>query len=204
MARNVFDVIQDRTLCQPPKWLPQNLHYAVITGSVAYGVSSDTSDMDVVGYCIPRKEDVFPHLRGEILGFGNQVQRFEQWQQHHVFDKSSKQEYDFTIYSIVKYFQLAMDNNPNILDVLFVPNRCVLYCSPVAQMVRDNRKMFLHKGSYHKFRGYAYQMLHKLGNRSETMKKEEKTPKHIKHILEKINAKDLEYLSSEKKKRNIT
>jgi len=168
MTRNIFDVIQDRTLCQPPKWLPQNLHYAVITGSVAYGVSSDTSDMDVVGYCIPRKEDVFPHLRGEILGFGNQVQRFEQWQQHHVLDKSSKQEYDFTIYSIVKYFQLAMDNNPNILDVLFVPNRCVLYCSPVAQMVRDNRKLFLHKGSHHKFRGYAYSQLHKIGTKTNS------------------------------------
>lgn len=168
MARNIFDVIQDRTLCQPPKWLAHNLHYAVITGSVAYGVSSDTSDMDVVGFCIPHKEDIFPHLRGEILGFGNQIQRFQQWQQHHVFDKSTNQEYDFTIYSIVKYFQLAMENNPNSVELLFVPQRCVLYCSPVAQMVRDNRKLFLHKGCYPKYRGYSYAQLHKIGTKANS------------------------------------
>lgn len=168
MTRNIFEVIQDRTLCQPPKWLPNNLQYAVITGSVAYGVSSDTSDMDVVGFCIPHKEDIFPHLRGEILGFGNQKQRFNQWQQHHVYDKSAKQEYDFTIYNIVKYFQLAMENNPNAVELLFVPQRCVLYASPVAQMVRDNRKLFLHKGCYPKYRGYSYAQLHKIGTKANS------------------------------------
>ena len=68
-----------------------------------------------------------------------------------------------SIYSIVKFFQLCMENNPNMVDTLFVPQRCVLFCSPVAQLVRDNRRMFLHKGSYHKFRGYAYSQLHKIG-----------------------------------------
>lgn len=168
MARNIFEVLQDTTLCQPPKWLPHNLHYAVITGSVAYGVSSDTSDMDIVGFAIPPKEEIFPHLRGEILGFGNQIQRFNQWQQHHVYDASAKQEYDFTIYNIVKYFQLAMENNPNAVEILFVPQRCVLYCSPVAQMVRDNRKLFLHKGCYPKYRGYSYAQLHKIGTKSNS------------------------------------
>ena len=168
MPRNIFEVLQDRNICQPPEWLAQNLHYAVITGSVAYGVSSDTSDMDVVGFCIPKKEELFPHLRGEILGFGNQIQRFNQWQQHHVYDASAKQEYDFTIYNIVKYFQLAMENNPNAVELLFVPQRCVLYCSPVAQMVRDNRKLFLHKGCYPKYRGYSYAQLHKIGTKSNS------------------------------------
>jgi uncharacterized protein len=177
MSRNVFEVINDRTLCQPPKWLPQNVHYCVITGSVSYGVSSDTSDMDVVGFCIPPKEDIFPHLRGEIPGFGNQKQRFDVWQQHHILDKRYNQEYDFTIYSIVKFFQLAMENNPNIVDILFTPQRCVLYSSEVGQMVRDNRKLFLHKGSYHKFRGYAYSMLHKIGTKSNSS-----NPKRAKDI----------------------
>lgn len=54
-----------------------NVHYETIMGSVAYGVSSDTSDMDVYGFAIPPKDDVFPHLRGEILCFGKQHKRFE-------------------------------------------------------------------------------------------------------------------------------
>jgi uncharacterized protein len=168
MARRITEVIRDSTLVTPPKWLPDNLHYAVITGSVAYAVSSDTSDMDVVGFCIPPKDMIFPHLRGEIPGFGQQTQRFEVWQQHHVVDPSSKQEYDFAIYSIVKFFQLVMENNPNMLDVVFVPQRCVLFASPVAQMIRDNRHLFLHKGSYHKMRGYAYSQLHKIGTKANS------------------------------------
>ena len=53
-------------------------------GSMAYGVSSDSSDMDVYGFCVPEKETVFPHLRGEIPGFGTPQPRFEQWQEHHM------------------------------------------------------------------------------------------------------------------------
>jgi hypothetical protein len=34
---------------------------------VAYGVSSDTSDVDVYVWAIPPKEDSFRLLRGEIL-----------------------------------------------------------------------------------------------------------------------------------------
>jgi hypothetical protein len=37
-----------------------------------------------------QKYVVFPHLNGEILGFGHHVERFEQWQKHHVKDISTK------------------------------------------------------------------------------------------------------------------
>jgi len=69
-------------LAKPPPWLTDNILYETIMGSVAYGVSSDSSDMDVYGWAIPPKEDVFPHLRGDILGFGKQAERFAQFQQH--------------------------------------------------------------------------------------------------------------------------
>ena len=200
MASRV-QLMKQKGLIAPPKWLPQNVHYEVIMGSVAYAVSSDTSDMDVYGFCIPPKEDVFPHLRGEIPGFGRQIQRFEQYQQHKVIDKETRQEYDFTIYSIVKYFNLCMENNPNFVDSIFVPQRCVLCCSSIGQMLRDRRKLFLHKGSYTKFRGYAYQQLSKLGNHSNEVEK--KMPLKIKGILEKIDKKDLKFLNEEKQKRNL-
>ena len=85
MASTVYKLNQ-RGLITPPKWLPDNIHYETIMGSISYGASSDTSDFDVLGFAIPPKEDVFPHLRGEILGFGRQKNRFEQYQQHHIVD----------------------------------------------------------------------------------------------------------------------
>jgi hypothetical protein len=58
-------------------------------GSVAYGVSSDTSDVDVYGWAIPPKDDLFPHLRGEVPGFGEPRPRFEQYQEHHIRDQDA-------------------------------------------------------------------------------------------------------------------
>ena len=150
-----------KALCSPPTWLPDNIHYETQMGSVAYGVSSDDSDIDVYGFCIPKKDVIFPHLQGEILGFGRQVKRFDQWQEHHILDKDSGKEYDCSIYNIVKYFQLVMENNPNMIDSLFTPDRCVLHITKIGTMVRENRKLFLCKKAWHTFKGYAYDQAHK-------------------------------------------
>jgi predicted nucleotidyltransferase len=142
-------------------------------GSVAYGVSGDTSDIDVYGFCIPPKDIVFPHLAGIIPGFGKQHQKFEQYQEHHIKSPDSDKEYDLSIYSIIKFFQLCMENNPNMLDSLFTPRRCVLHSTAVGEMVRDRRKMFLHKGCWPKYKGYAYAQLQKMrGQKREGKRKE--------------------------------
>ena len=78
--------LTDRGLIKPPRWLPGGVQYETIMGSVAYGVSSDTSDLDVYGWAIPPRDDVFPHLRGEIPGFGTPKPQFQQYQEHHVVD----------------------------------------------------------------------------------------------------------------------
>jgi predicted nucleotidyltransferase len=139
-------------------------------GSEAYGVSSNDSDRDIYGMCIPPKGLVFPHLDGQILGFGRQIQRFDQWSQHHVVDKSTDPErnYDFSVYSIIKYFQLCMENNPNMIDSLFVPQRCIIHNTQIGQHMRDNRRLFLHKGAWHKFRGYAYAQMHKIKQKTNS------------------------------------
>lgn len=149
-------------LAHPPLFVEDSVQYLTLMGSVAYGVSGDSSDSDVYGFCIPPKTMIFPHLSGEILGFGNQIKRFEQWQEHHIKDEEVKKEYDFSIYSIIKYFQLCMENNPNMIDSLFTPQFCVLHSNRIGNLVRENRKIFLHKGSWHKFKGYAYSQLHKM------------------------------------------
>jgi len=149
-------------LINVPSWLPDNVQYETIMGSIAYGVSDDISDTDIYGFCIPPKDDVFPHLRGEIIDFGRHAKRFEQYQEHHVYREDNKRTYDITIFSIVKYFHLCMANNPNVIDSLFTPVRCVQHITSIGQLVRDNRKLFLHKGLSDTFRGYAFSQLHKM------------------------------------------
>lgn len=147
------------------KWLRHNIHYECYIGSVAYGASNDNSDMDVTGWCIPTKEIVFPHTAGYIYGFGDKPPEFGSWQRHHVIDKegtSGERNYDFAIYGVVKYFQLCMEGNPNMIDSLFVPQRCILHETELGHMVRENRRVFLHKGCWPKFKGYAYSQLNKI------------------------------------------
>ena len=59
----------------------------------------------------------------------------------------------------------CMECNPNKIDSLFTPQDCVLHTTHVSEMLRDNRRMFLHKGCWPKFKGYAYSQLHKMTNK---------------------------------------
>jgi predicted nucleotidyltransferase len=180
-------------LISPPEWLVDNTHYLTIMGSQAYGVSTESSDCDVYGFAIPTKEDVFPHLKGEIEGFGRQKQYFETWQQHHVDDKEANKQYDFQVYSIVRYFSLCMENNPNMIDSLFTPANCVIHSTQVTEMIRENRKMFLHKGSWHKFKGYAFSQMHKMdikkpeGKRKEMVEEFGFDVKFAYHVVRLLN-----------------
>lgn len=161
-----IQLLCQQNLIRPPDFLADAIQYEVIMGSVAYGVSNDSSDMDIYAFAIPPKTMMFPHLRGEIPSFDKCEVQFEQYQQHHIHDTNALggkgRVYDITAYSIAKYFRLLSENNPNIIDSLYVPDNCVLYASPIGEMVRERRQLFLHKGCWVKFKGYAYGQMHKI------------------------------------------
>jgi len=160
--------------------------YEVMMGSVAYNVSSDLSDVDVHAICIPTLEMVFPHSAGYINGFGKPPKTFESYQQHHIdFNKKS---YDVAVYSLIKLFNLAIDNNPNVLDMLWVPDNCILHATEIGKYIRKIRKNFLSKAAYHRFRGYAYSQLKKLENspRVDLIEQHGYDTKHGYHVLRNL------------------
>lgn len=159
---DLIERLHSKGLIKPPLYVIGATQYLTQMGSQAYAVANDDSDLDIYGWCIPARDVVFPHLRGEIPGFGYQTQRFEQFQQHHIVEKDYNKEYDLNIYSVIKYFQLVMDNNPNMIDSLFTHQQCVIKSTKVSDHVRDNRKTFLSKKAWHTFKGYAYAQMHKM------------------------------------------
>jgi uncharacterized protein len=173
--------LEKKKLINPPSWLSDNTQYLTIMGSTAYATATDSSDFDIYGFTIPRIEMIFPHLNGEIDGFGRQKQRFEQWIDHNIIDPDAQagkgREYDLQVFNIVRYFHLALENNPNIIDSLFTSVECVLHSTQVANLVRENRKLFLHKGIVHKLRGYAMSQLHKAGSQTREGKRKEQVEK---------------------------
>lgn len=173
MASTTQKLMERGLIPGAPLFLKSNIHYETIMGSHAFGVA-DTSvkqklpDYDVYGFAIPPKELTFKHLTGWVPGFGDEPPGFDVWQQTGIIDQASGsqgKEWDLNIFSIVRYFELCRENNPNVIDSLFTAEECVLHCTQIGRMVRDQRRLFLSKLCWKKFRGYAHAQLRKLNDK---------------------------------------
>lgn len=116
-------------------------------GSHAYGTNVATSDEDFKGVCVKPKEAYF--------GF---TQRFEQ----HEHMGSKTDGVDEVIYSLDKFAALAADCNPNIIEVLHVANKDVLFIDEFGEELRAHRNDFLSKKAKHTFSGYANAQLKRI------------------------------------------
>lgn len=145
-----------------PSWLKDNVQLLVLTGSRSYGCENADSDYDIEGIVIPPKQFIYGN---NILLEYDKIPVFQQWELKDI--KHDNKLYSFRIYSINRYFTLVEGQNPNLIDGLFVPRRCVLYSTPIGEKIRENRQMFLSKGCYHRFKSYAFSQLKLLGRKHE-------------------------------------
>jgi len=156
-------------------FIPENIQYECRMGSVAYGANKQgQSDTDLYGITIPPKHFIFPHTKGYIVDFDDRP-KFDQFQKHHVH-RDDDHEYDFAVYNIVRFFKLAIDNNPNIIDALFVPQTCITHYTSIGEIIRENRHEFLSSEYKHRSMGYAFSQIKKLenpgqGDRSDLVEK---------------------------------
>ena len=63
---HILERLEQAGLIRPPGFVTGAAQYLTVMGSEAYGVSSNSSDQDVYGFCIPPKSIVFPKI---IPGF---------------------------------------------------------------------------------------------------------------------------------------
>jgi predicted nucleotidyltransferase len=167
-----------------PHWLANNTCYLTISGSISYGIADtnadEASDFDTVGICIPPKDVLFPHLNGWIFGF-DEIPKMQPgeagvYEEHHLKDPSALggkgREYDLNIYNIVKFVFECAKGNPALIDSLFTNRECVLHCTQVGNIIRDNRKIFLAKHLWDTYKGYAYSQFHKMKGKKTEGKRE--------------------------------
>lgn len=144
-------------------------HYLIISGSHAYGTAMYSSDYDLRGIAIPPPE--------YFLGFNK---KFEQNDQKFTFEEYPFPELkryitandlrtpepdegiDHCIYDIRKFFKLAADCNPNVLEILFVDENEILYEDHVGKQIRDHREDFISARAKHTFSGYAVSQLKRI------------------------------------------
>lgn len=118
------------------------LIFSAISGSRLYGTSTKDSDYDERGVFIPDYR--------YFLGFVNRIEQFE--------DKES----DTTYFEIRKFLHLACENNPNIIELLFVPNSKMRFCTKEWEEIINNRQYFLSKKSKFTFAGYAHSQFNRI------------------------------------------
>ena len=76
--------------------------------------------------------------------------------------KNTKDAIDFKVYTLARFAKLALDNNPNILDVLFVNKENIVFINEVGRDLLDLRHKFLSKRVRDRFIGYANSQKHKM------------------------------------------
>lgn len=126
-------------------------------GSRAYGMHTPNSDLDVKGVAIPPVEytlgldrfeqaDKASHFQDErFLGLLTDDEK--------TIVQGSKLE--GSIYDLKKFLNLALDNNPNMLDALFCDDKDVLLATDEGKLLRANRDGFLSAKCKFTFSGYA-------------------------------------------------
>jgi predicted nucleotidyltransferase len=104
------------------------------------------------------------------------------YEEHHIKDPSARggkgREYDLNIYSIIKLFSECMKGNPNLIDSLFTNRECVLHCTQVGNIIRENRKLFLAQNLWATYKGYAYSQSHKMKTKEPKGKRAEYREKY--------------------------
>lgn len=130
-----------------------NLIYKVRTGSNLYGTTIDTSDEDYIGIFVPTKDYVMGIKTCEQVEISEKKSKTI---------RNQKGDTDYTIYSLLKFIRLAISNNPNIIELFFVPKNCELIKTDLMKKLIAHRHLFISKKSYHTFKGYAYAQRRKL------------------------------------------
>lgn len=134
-----------------------------VAGSRAYGMHTDDSDVDLKGVCIPPRKyrDGFLNRfeqaenQKDMLLFSDLFSKVEQ-------RKGEEGEVEGTIYDIRKFFALATQNNPNILDAVFCRPEEVRFCDRAGAIIRTYAESFLSRKCRWTFGGYARSQLKRI------------------------------------------
>lgn len=163
----------------------KNLILKVRVGSHLYGTSTPESDEDFVGVFVPSADYLLGLGRIEEVDLGVKSKNAE--------GKNTKDAIDFKVYSLEKFARLALQNNPNILEILFVNPENILFVNEIGQRLLDMKSSFLSKRIKHRFLGYAFSQKHKMVIKLENYEKLSEAIDYIDHSTDKQFLLDIEH-----------
>lgn len=133
-------------------------------GSHAYGLNTETSDVDIRGCAL--------NSRSDLLGMSN-------------FEQLVNTETDTTVYSFNKLIRLLLNCNPNTIEMLGCKPEHYIVLSDLGKELLNNRRLFLSRRAAVSFGGYATQQLRRLENAiARDALPQSRREEHIKQSME--------------------
>jgi uncharacterized protein len=114
------------------------LIFEVVAGSRAYGLETEKSDTDIRGvYVLPKEMFYGLEYTGQVNNDTN----------------------DIVYYELKRFVELLAKSNPNILEMLNVPEHCILHRDSIMDMLQP--EMFVSKMCEKTFANYAFTQVKK-------------------------------------------
>ena len=124
-----------------------NIILEVQSGSHLYGTTTPESDNDYLGIFIPSKE--------YILGLES-IEEYDLSSEDKLpSGRNTSKAVDRKFYELRHFCELALDNNPNILELLFVPQKNIVHCDQYGSAILNMKHLFPWKGAIDRFVKYA-------------------------------------------------
>jgi predicted nucleotidyltransferase len=133
--------------------IPEKTLLLGFVGSIAHGTYIPKTDPN----CIDDKDILGVSIGSERVYFGLGGTRDEREQK-----EVKKDEWDSVVYEIRKFFSLLMNQNPNVLGLLWLQEKDYIYISESGKKILENRDIFTSKQAYRAFSGYAHGQLNKM------------------------------------------
>lgn len=121
---------------------PNNIILEGITGSTAYGLATENSDIDIKGIFLADTKD--------ILSL------------YEIKETKNHTDPDWCYHEIGKFIKLAIKCNPTILELLFLDEYTEL--NDIGRLLIKNRNLFLSNIAFKSYGGYAMSQVHKLNS----------------------------------------
>lgn len=170
-----------------------------VTGSRMYGNATEKSDWDYRGIYIESLEnklgikDSIEQLGGankqgityKLDKSGNKIYNIQGREIYEILKANGlnlNETDDIELYELNRFTKLALDNNPNILDLLCHNTKNSIYLNEIGKELLDNKDLFLSQKLRHTFSGYALSQLKRIKSHNKWIEEFPDTHKVISYL----------------------
>ena len=123
-------------------------------GSMLYGTNTPSSDEDFSG--------IFLSDENGYLGLSSASEIDLSVTSKNENNKNNSDAVDFKLYELRKFVKLAIQNNPNITELLFLNGQNIIFINEYGTEILSNAHLFPSRRAYEPFRKFAQSQRHKM------------------------------------------